>query len=165
VTATLGPLVASAAPLYPVAAYANASEALGAIGTDAVFACSGRASARLLSAAGNVVYSYEFNDPAAPQALPGQLSFKSGAAHTSELPYLFTMPGSAALSPAQRGLADTMVRYWTRFARTGNPNEAAATVWPAYTAANDAYLSLAPSVAVTTNFATDHQCAVWTPGV
>ena len=103
--------------------------------------------------------------PAAPQALPGQLSFKSGAAHTSELPYLFTMPGSAALSPAQRGLADTMVRYWTRFARTGNPNEAAATAWPAYTAANDAYLSLAPSIAVTTNFATDHQCAVWTPGV
>lgn len=165
VTATLGPLVASAAPLYPVAAYANASEALGAIGTDAVFACSGRASARLLSAGGSVVYSYEFNDPAAPQVLPGQLSFKAGAAHTSELPYLFTLPGSAELSPAQRRLADTMVRYWARFARSGNPNEAGATTWPAYTAANDAYLSLAPSPAVTTNFATDHQCAVWTPGM
>lgn len=164
VNATLGPLVASAAPLYPVTAYANPSEALGALGTDAVFACNGRTSARLLSASGAAVYSYEFNDPAAPQSLPGTLSFNTGAAHTSELPYLFTMPASAGLTPAQRTLADTMVRYWARFARTGDPNEAAATAWPAYTVANDTYLSLAPTVTTTTVFAADHRCEVWAPG-
>ncbi|MGC8917737.1 hypothetical protein AB7952_00205 [Streptomyces sp. PG2] len=37
--------------------------------------------------------------------------------------YLFAdeqLPGPA--TPAQHRLADTMVRYWARFARTGDPN-------------------------------------------
>jgi para-nitrobenzyl esterase len=166
ITATLGPVVASAAPYYPVAAYANASVALGALGTDAVFSCSGRVSGKLLAAVPNsVVYSYEFNDPTAPQTLPGTVSFITGSAHTSELQYLFTLNNGNTLTTAQRTLANTMVGYFTRFSRTGNPNGGTAVNWPAYTTANDVYLSLAPTVATTTNFAVDHKCNVWTPGV
>ena len=70
------------------------------------------------------------------------------------------------LDASQQALADAMVGYWTRFARTGNPNDTASPgAWPAFTAANDTYLSLTPgAVAPTTGFAADHQCdTVWAP--
>ena len=56
--------------------------------------------------------------------------------------------------------------YWTTFARTGNPNTASSgATWPAYTAANDTYLTLAPSaIATTTQISTQHKCTTfWTP--
>ncbi|MBI5255692.1 MAG: carboxylesterase family protein [Burkholderiales bacterium] len=147
--------------VYPLSAYPSASLALGAMGTDVVFACSGRQAARLLAARGTV-YTYEFADGTAPQFLPGTLSFPSGASHNSELQYLVTT--RTTLSAAQQALSDTMVGYWTEFARSGNPNAAGTSTWPAYTAAGDQYLSLAPgAVAVTTKFAADHKCAIWTP--
>ncbi len=153
-----------ATAVYPPAAYGgSASLALGALGTDAVFACSGRVAAKLLSAAAPV-YSYEFADASAPQRLPGTLSFPMGAAHTSELPYLFTMN---TLNTAQQSLADTMAGFWTSFARSGNPNAAGSSTWPAYTATGDQYLSLAPNaVAVNASFNAQHKCStVWTPGI
>lgn len=169
-TATLGPIVGAAVPAYPVAQYDNnASFALGALGTDAVFACSGRVSGKLLATpAGRTVYSYEFNDPDAPQTLPGTVSFKTGSAHTSELQYLFTMPGSAMLTASQRDLSAAIVRYFSRFAATGNPNGGADLAWPQYTATGGTYLKLAPTLATITDtaFTTDHKCtAIWTQGI
>lgn len=165
VEATLGGAamadVAEAA--YPVANYPSPSVALGAFGTDLVFACTGRISNRLQANAGATVYAYEFNDASAPPVLPGgdALSFPMGAAHTSELQYLFSM---RPLNESQQALSDAMVGYWTRFARTGNPNETATPgAWPAFTAGNDTYLSLTPgAVAPTAGFAADHKCdTVW----
>jgi para-nitrobenzyl esterase len=55
-----------------------------------------------------------------------------------------------------------MTRYWTRFAGTGAPNGAGTPNWPAYTSANDLYMSLEPPTpAVTSGFAADHKCAFW----
>jgi para-nitrobenzyl esterase len=152
------------AALYPASAYPNPSVALGAIGTDAIFACSARAAARLLSSR-VVTYTYEFNDPDAPQIFQPAVSFSYGATHTSELKYLFTLRGPA-LSSAQRGLADAMVRYWARFARSGDLNTGSDPAWPAYASGTDQTLSLAPgAIGAIGNFATDHQCGVWTPGI
>ena len=163
--ATLGP-IANAAPYYPVPATATGySETLGAIGTDAVFACNGRLATRLLTAGGNTVYAYEFNDPTAPQTLPGTLSFSTAAAHTSELQYLFSL-GGTPLDATQKTLSDTMVGYWSRFARTGNPNGGTAPVWKTYVSAADTFQNLAPTVGPITTFAADHKCStIWTPGV
>ncbi len=165
IEATLGgPAMADVAEAaYPVASYASPSLALGAFGTDLVFACPGRISNQLQADAGATVYAYEFNDPTAPAVLPGgdALSFPMGAAHTSELQYLFQM---RPLDASQQALADAMVGYWTRFARSGNPNDAATPgAWPAFTRANDTYLSLTPgAIAPTTGFAADHKCdTVW----
>jgi len=165
IEATLGgPTMADVAQAaYPVAAYPSPSEALGAFGTDLVFACTARISNRLQANAGATVYAYEFNDATAPSMLPGgdALSFPSGAAHISELSYLFDM---RPLNASQQALADAMAGYWTRFARSGNPNDAAAPgAWPAFTTGNDTYLSLTPgAVAPTTSFAADHKCdTVW----
>lgn len=154
---------AMAAGPYNPALFPNVSVALGALGTDAVFACSGRAARKLLSAR-STTYAYEFSDASAPQVLTGNFSFSMGASHTAELQYLWVM---RTLTTAQTALADQMVGYWTEFARTGNPNAAGSSTWAAYSATSDAVLTLNPgAVAMNANFNADHKCStIWTPGV
>jgi para-nitrobenzyl esterase len=151
---------------YPITDYqSNVRLALSAIGTDYLFSCPGRRAARSFS---KVVptHAYEFNDPNAPTVLaPNVPNFPFGSYHASELPYLFdstTLGGHAPLTPDQEKLAAAMVRYWTRFAATGDPNSTATPEWPAYTAESDVYQSLAPPTPhPTTGFATDHKCGFW----
>jgi para-nitrobenzyl esterase len=150
--------------VYPLAAYPSPSVALGAVGTDAIFACNARIAAGLLSQ--HVpTFAYEFNDPNAPQRFLPPVSFPYGASHASELQYLFELSApfpSPGLTPPQQALAGTMVKYWSRFAKRGDPNSASAPVWPGYDSASDTHLSLAPSaVQTTTGFAADHKCDFW----
>ena len=72
----------------------------------------------------------------------------------------------AMVTAAQTDLSAKMVGFWTSFAKTGNPN-ASGTLWPAYSTANDTYLTLAPgAIATTTQISAEHNCATfWTPGV
>jgi carboxylesterase type B len=41
---------------------------------------------------------------------------------------------------ADTAISNSVIGYWTRFANTGDPNGAGATMWPAYTMAGDAHL-------------------------
>jgi para-nitrobenzyl esterase len=150
---------------YPLGDYEQSvGRALTAIGTDALFACPGRRTARMLSQF-VPTYAYEFADPDAPQLFVRPASFPYAAYHGSEVQYLFNLPnqtGVAGLNTDQRALADTMTRYWTQFARSGSPNSPQTPSWPAYTTANDAYMSLVPPTPeVVTDFAADHNCAFW----
>jgi para-nitrobenzyl esterase len=169
IAATLGVSLSTAttiAGFYPLVAYPNPSVALGAVGTDAVFACHARLAARLLSAF-VPTYQYEFNDPAAPMLYFPPVSFDTGAYHASELTYLFDLTGTPVpappFTPAQQELSAAMVSYWTQFARSGDPNSAGAPTWPPY-GTSDLFQSLAPATPVTGNaFAADHKCQIW-PG-
>jgi para-nitrobenzyl esterase len=156
---------------YPITDYTGVSGvspvklALGDIGTDALFSCPGRRAAQSFSKT-VPTDAYEFADPNAPTILAPQIpNFPFGAYHASELPSLFdstTLGGHAPLTPDQEQLAGTMVRYWTQFAATGDPNSAGTPEWPAYTAATDSYQSLVPPTPqTTTGFAADHHCAFW----
>jgi para-nitrobenzyl esterase len=141
----------------------NASFAFGALGTDLVFACNGLNAARRLSGHGQAVYSYEFRDRTAPEVLPA-VSFPQGAAHSAELQYLFDMP--RALNAEQTALKSALVRYFTRFAHTGQPEAAGLPAWPAFTSSAPTYLGLdvaaGEGIAARTSFATEHQCdTVW----
>jgi para-nitrobenzyl esterase len=152
---------------YPLSSYSGNPElALTAAGTDLIFACANRKAAGDLAAA-VPTYAYEFKDQNAPQVLvpppPADPSFPYHAAHASELQYLFTLPTSVSkpLSADQQALSATMVKFWTEFAKTGNPNPAGSATWPAYAAASDTILTLdtpAASVQPTTAFKTDHKC-------
>ena len=150
-----------ATAIYPLSAFGgNPSIALGAIGTDAFFACNGRISVRSASQFVRA-FQYEFADEQAPALIPG-ISFPLGASHAAELQYLFTGVGVSPLSPAQQRLSAAMVGYWTRFAKTGNPNSEGAPAWPRYHAASDRFLSLVPPTPMAAGgFAAEHQCAFW----
>src|SRR5262249_25414138 len=101
ISATLGVPAAVAnviAAVYPVASYSSPSVALGAIGTDAIFACNARRASRLLSQY-VPTYQYEFNDPNAPMLFLPPVSFPTGAYHASELQHIFSFLETPVPSP------------------------------------------------------------------
>jgi para-nitrobenzyl esterase len=167
IAATLGVSAATAhalALIYPLSAYPSPSVALGALGTDAIFACNARRALRSL-AQYVPTHQYEFNDPTAPMRFFKNLSFPTGAYHASEIQYLFDTPESpvpATLNAQQSALADAMVTYWTDFARTGDPNASSVPAWPTYQVDSEQFQSLElPAPVTRSGFALDHKCAVW----
>lgn len=73
--------------------------------------------------------------------LAGELGV--GVFHGTEIPYVFgTLAGRAGFAEEDAQLAEMMMGYWTRFARTGDPNGEDAPVWPRYDPITDSYLKL-----------------------
>jgi para-nitrobenzyl esterase len=150
---------------YPLRSFASPAEALGAVGTDAIFACPALTIDRDLSRF-TPTFAYEFNDSRAPERfLPPVSGFSYGAAHASELQYLFHLNESGfpgALTPQQQRLSAAMQRYWTNFARSGSPSAPGAPPWPQFSGGGQRMISLVPPVPrVETGFAAEHQCAFW----
>ncbi|MBO2455421.1 carboxylesterase family protein [Actinomadura barringtoniae] len=158
--AAFGKDAGKVAAKYPLSRYRSAGPAWAAVLTDGSWACSALATARGL----RKVYSYEFADENAPNVngikIPG---FPMGAAHASDLPYLFDLGGRDLLVNKERkGLARTMIGYWSAFARSGDPNHRGAPRWRPGLAP----LSLAPGAIRTIDAASEHNCAFWkTTGV
>ncbi len=164
------------ADLYPYANYQYGGEALGAVGTDGFFACPEYNTVNAL-AKYVPTYAYEFNDENAPPSqaavdavAPYPLTFPLGSYHTSELQYLFHINAAVffgipqePLSPEQQELSQSMIDYWTQFAKAGDPNSPGQPYWPAYRAWNNSFQSLAPPMPqVETDYNTEHMCtAFW----
>ncbi|MGW0134325.1 carboxylesterase/lipase family protein [Streptomyces sp. NPDC003299] len=129
----------------------------GAVIGDADFACPTALTGDFL-AVHVPVRRYEFADEHAPPLTPGTPPFPLGAPHASELPYLFDLGGRPRrMTASQHRLADTLIDYWTRFARTGDPNGPSSPHWPRHTV-----LSLAPDhTAPTRTVERRHHCAFW----
>jgi para-nitrobenzyl esterase len=158
-------LVLSAYPLNnypPPPGYSvSAPLALGAMGTDIFSVCTARkADLSLLQYV--PTYTYEFNDETAPSLFPsGTLNFPLGDSHFIEVPYLFNF--GAPFTPDQQQLSDTMIGYWTQFAKTGNPNSEGAPNRRLYTGAGGQFESLispTPTTELDSSFDTDHKCFV-----
>jgi len=156
-TSLLGPIVEI---VYPYSAYPSGGVALGASGTDGVFACGARTADQLL-AQFTTTYTYEFNDENAPPPqsdIPG-LTFPLGAYHGAEIQYLFDSDYYYLLNASQQQLAAAMVSYWTTFAATGNPNSSSNPTWSPYDPTLDEFQSfIPPTPTVESTFNTDHQC-------
>jgi para-nitrobenzyl esterase len=163
IASTLGVPAAAAAAIaakYPLTSYSSPSVALGAVGTDATFACPALVAEKSL-ARYTPTYAYEFNDENAPELYLAPVGFPYGAAHESELQYLFSLSNvahPAPLSTAQQQLAATMKRDWTDLAKTGVPSAS----WPRYSAAGGPVESLiSPLPQVETDYAAEHHCSFW----
>jgi para-nitrobenzyl esterase len=115
-------------------------------------------------------YTYEFADENAPPILPPSsfpTSFSQGAEYFSEAQYLFNVSAlgepTVPLTASQQQLSSAMIRYWTSFATSGDPNQGGLPVWPVFSgsAAQENFLSLVPSSPVVepeSAFSADHQC-------
>jgi para-nitrobenzyl esterase len=143
--------------------------------TDSGFACPAVSTDADLVAAGVPVYAYEFSDPhppipapiAADPYLPPPLT-----GHAAELVYVFQAPlDDGAVSPSmftadQLALSTQMLKYWTNFATTGNPNGDGLSNWPLYSGSNGELLTFAPGAngvvaGDTKAFKSDHHCGFW----
>jgi len=163
IASTLGVPAAVAAAIaqaYPLSSYSSPSVALGAVGTDAIFACPALTAEQSLSRY-TPTYAYEFNDENAPERFLAPVDFPYGAAHASELQYLFDLTTAAfpgVLTAAQQQLAAIMKRHWTNLAKFGTPGAG----WPRITAASQPTLSLVPPhPQAETDFGAEHHCAFW----
>ena len=168
ISATLGVPAAVAAIIaarYPLAAYPSPSVALGAVGTDAIFACPALTIDQSVSRF-VPTFAYEFSDENAPELFLPRVSFPYGAAHASEIQYLMGLPTAAfpqALSAQQQRLAATMKGYWTKFAKRGFPATFGTPFWPVFNDLTQEMQSLAPPAPRTeTDFASTHNCVFWT---
>jgi para-nitrobenzyl esterase len=167
IASTLGvsaDVAAVVATQYPLSAYPSPAVAFSAVGTDALHACP---ALKLDRWASNFVptYAYEFNDDNAPQRYLPPVSFPYGAAHASEIQYLFDLPHApiaGTLTAQQQRLATSMRRYWAHFAARGFPSSPSEPRWPRFESHSQQMLSLIPSQPqVETDFAAEHHCAFW----
>ncbi|HEY2364890.1 MAG TPA: carboxylesterase family protein, partial [Polyangiaceae bacterium] len=124
---------------------ADAPTAFSHIITDGVFACPTRRTARALAAAGVPAFLYQFTYPYVVPAISGVVM-----SHSFEIPFVFQNGFlGGALSDPDLALADQVDGYWFRFAAKGDPNDASAVAWPAYTEGADTNITL--DAAITTN--------------
>jgi para-nitrobenzyl esterase len=87
-----------------------------------------RHAADLMARAGQPVWLYRFSYVAETQR-----TVFGGAAHGSEIPYVFDIPAMIAgnrVSAADAEMATAISSRWCAFAATGNPNDQGAPEWP-----------------------------------
>ena len=167
IASTLGVPPAAAAVIaaqYPLTAFPSPSVALGAVGTDAIFACPALAIDQSVSQF-VPTFAYEFNDENAPENFLPPVSFPYGAAHASEIQYLMDLPTVAfpgTLSAQQQQLATIMKGYWTNFAKRGFPSSFGAPFWPPFNFTQKMQSLTPPTPQTEADFATTHNCAFWT---
>ncbi|XP_031977988.1 fatty acyl-CoA hydrolase precursor, medium chain-like [Corvus moneduloides] len=102
-------------------------EAMG----DVFFVISAVEVARYHRDAGNPVYFYEFQHR--PSSVEGVVPAFVKADHGAEIAFVFGKPFLAGdATKEENTLSRTVMRYWTNFAKNGNPNGEGLVHWPQY---------------------------------
>ncbi len=180
--------LSAVASQYPPSNYesdgaaAAPGEAISAIVTNSLFACTALRSEDAISQY-VPLYAYEFRDQTAPELFIPPTNYPYGAAHASELQYLFnpdlffpntTYPFNPfPLNAEQRQLSRDMIRFWTNFVSTLDPNQSGADApkrsilansggWAPFSASVGNVEALVyPSPFQADDYASEHQCAFW----
>lgn len=145
---------------YPLANYDTPSLALAQLVTDVNYSCTTKQTSQLF-AQRVPVYQYEFADQNAPDYLWQGLR---GPVHASETNYLFQPPHavqSGYFTYDQYKLSEKMIGYWTKFAKTGNPNREGYPQWPAFSSTGKVQKLAPNAIGASSSFATDHKCGFW----
>jgi para-nitrobenzyl esterase len=143
--------------VYPTNAYSTPRDAFARLTTDAEFTCQSRRVARaLFHAQKEPVYRYVFN-----HVLENDPEVKAlGPTHTVEHPFFFAWQGKYRPTDADRAVQRYTVGYWTRMAKTGNPNGDDDPEWPAYSPENEVYLEIGATTTARSGPAEAH-CDFW----
>lgn len=135
-----GPYAAQAREIYTAAGVKDLAGLKSMVGRDRVELEPTRFTARVFASEGLPVYEYRFSYVANTMR-----SQWTGAHHASEIPYVFnTLPGEYGdkVTAEDQQVADTMIRYWTNFAKTGDPNGPGLPEWPRYSTAKDVLMNI-----------------------
>jgi para-nitrobenzyl esterase len=168
-----GAAAPAVAQRYPLAEYGSPLRVLAAVASDtgsALSTCQHVDAHETLEET-TPVWAYQFRDQGAdpllefsgpPFGFP-QALYPEGAQHAGELPYLFPGLFGDGLTAEQQQLATTMVRYWTTFAATGDPNGRGVPAWHRYADPSDVQgLDVASAGGVgPVDVAADADCAFW----
>jgi para-nitrobenzyl esterase len=133
--------------LYPASAYMSPNAAFAQVTTDAEFTCKSRSVARLLAQVQKEpVHRFLFS-----HTLDNDPTLKAnGAIHTIEHTFLFGWQGKYRPTETDLAVQRRMVGYWTRMAKTGNPNGGGDPEWLPASADKDAYLEIGATTATKT---------------
>ncbi|MFH1149207.1 MAG: carboxylesterase/lipase family protein [Actinomycetota bacterium] len=157
--------------MFPVTQQSDIKKQLSQVFTIFDFTSVSRFAARSQVAKGQKAYLYQFD-----KTPPAELTSFLGPCHGSELPFVFGTLVKGKLPDGVReswsrlilegalhdlreafiidyrqddlALSGDMIGYWTRFAKTGDPNGEGAAVWPAYQTATDKNIELARPISV-----------------
>jgi para-nitrobenzyl esterase len=166
-----GPLASRAFQVYGVKEGAEGTpdpvygNSMAQWATDSQFRCGTVAELVWHSRAGNVSYEFQFS------RVPVRRE-NVGAAHGSELPYVFgtlSIAGRAANAPRYNNVdetvSDQMQQYWTNFAKTGNPNGGLLPPWPKFDPSARAYMDLTANGPVPREGLRREACELWVENI
>jgi para-nitrobenzyl esterase len=162
-TAMFGASATAVANMYKPADFANGmpnpqTAALARVIGDSRLVCTTFDTAQRMAHAGAAVYMYNFDVP-----VPVAISPTLGATHGSELTSVFGTSPTFGADPAGKAVSDLMQRYWTNFARTGDPNAAPDLKWPGFTESVNMRINFALQPTIVNNFRA-MECAFWQAG-
>ena len=132
---------------FPVSRDADVKTAASKVVGYSAFVAPARRLARAMADLGAPVYLYSFT-----RVRPGTAGARLGAFHGSEVPLVFGTlsrggrPAAPDADDGDRALSQAMMGYWTRFAKTGDPNGDGAPAWPRYGSRTDLSLELGDEI-------------------
>nr|VZI42558.1 unnamed protein product [Spirometra erinaceieuropaei] len=142
---------------------------MDAIAGDIEFTCGTHKFAQLVAELPNaIVYVYNFVHKTRNNGFPDW----TGAMHGYEIDYVFGMPFSDTFkrnfynyTAEETTLSETVMKYWTNFARTGNPTPVTKGSrtkpdWPEYDLESGKYMEIGLKRAVKSHHRRE-QCNVW----
>ena len=129
--ATFGSRARDVLNYFPAEDDLSAKRAFIALLTDYDFVMVARTCARDMMAIQHETFLYQFT-----RGADGAARLGLGVYHGAELPYVFGSLQGSVYGEEDRRLSQEIMGYWTRFARTGDPNGDDAVTFPRYDSAD-----------------------------